>query len=783
MSTDTSTSVLSRLRRRRPEHLLVRRAIFAVLLLAGACVGLRDWPAVLGSSWAMQTALLAAALALSIAELAIWTIRTRSRQTTEHVGRLERLALVAEITTNAVMITDARKNIVWVNEAFSRMTGFDANEARGRRPGQLLRHPLADQRTVTRVRAAIERGEGVRAQYLNRRKDGEDLWLDLDIQPLRDHRQALTGLIVVASDITERRRALADQRVAAIAFDSLEAIAITDANQIILKVNPAFTRITGYTAEEAIGRVTGRLLSSGRHEVEFYVAMWKALKQDKHWQGEVWNRRKNGEIYPEWLSITAVTDEDGHVANYVAVFSDITQKKQADETIHSLAFYDPLTELPNRRLLRDRLTQVVAAAARHHRPAAVLFMDLDHFKELNDTKGHDTGDQLLVEVARRLQDTVRSNDTVARQGGDEFVIILTELSAATERAAVEAEIIAEKIRSAINRPFHLDGFDWHGTLSIGISLLLDGDAAVDDLLKRADTAMYEAKKSGRNAIRFFDPATHAAMEERIAIEADLRRALAGEQLTLYYQMQVDRTGRAFGAEVLLRWAHPTRGLIAPGLFIPIAEASDLILPIGQWVLETACDQLRAWAEHASTAHLQLAVNVSARQFRQADFVEQVRSALTKMGASPGLLKLELTESLVLVNLSETVAKMQAIRDMGVRFSIDDFGTGHSSLAYLTRLPMDQLKIDQSFVRNMLGSHTDAVIVQTIVGMANSLDLEVIAEGVETEEQRIFLEGCGCLCFQGYLFGRPAPIREFEALLSARHAKLTVADKVDASVDT
>ncbi len=698
--------------------------------------------------WAAFTILLLLGVAAAVAEPTVRSVKSQHRRLVAQAREVRQLALVAELTTNAVMITDERQDITWVNEAFTRITGYSLHEALGQRPGRLLRSDRTDGATAARIHAAVDSAQGVRAQVLSRHKDGRDLWFDLDIQPLRDDSGALAGFVDVASDITERRQDQVELHIAAIAFDSLEAIAITDANQVILKVNPAFERITGYSAAEAVGQVTGRLLKSGRQDEDFYAVLRQALQQDKHWQGEIWNRRKNGEVYPEWLSITAVSDHEGQVSNYVAVFADITQKKLADETIHNLAFYDPLTALPNRRLLRDRLDQAMAAGARHSRHGAVLFIDLDQFKDLNDTRGHEVGDLLLIEIAERLRASVRASDTVARLGGDEFVVILADLTAQPEPAALRAETIAEKIRVAINQPFMLEGHPYHGTASIGIGLFLGHETTLDELLKRADTAMYEAKSSGRNAIRFFDPATHAAMEARITLESDLRHALSRHQLQLHYQMQVDGTGRVRGAEVLLRWLHPTRGFVPPAQFIPLAEESGLILPIGHWVLETACAQLCAWARDAATRDLHLAVNVSARQFRQADFVEQIRAVVRDTGIDPRRLEFELTESMVVVNLTDTVAKMQAIKDMGIRFSIDDFGTGHSSLAYLSRLPLDQLKIDQSFVRNMTLSDTDAIIVQTIIGMARSLGLEVIAEGVETENQRVFLESCGCLNCQG-----------------------------------
>jgi diguanylate cyclase (GGDEF)-like protein len=495
--------------------------------------------------------------------------------------------------------------------------------------------------------------------------------------------------------------------------------------------------------------------------------MWDSLIRDKHWQGEIWNRRKNGEVFPEWLNITAVPDDTGRVCNYVAAFSDLSLHKKAEAEIHNLAFYDPLTELPNRRLLLDRLRHTLGSSARNHRHGAVLIIDLDRFKELNDTKGHGVGDLLLIAVAKRLQSCVRADDTVARLGGDEFVVILIDLHTEMEQAAAQAEAIAEKMRGAINLPFDLHGHEYHGSPSIGICLFRGDDCSIDELLKRADTAMYQAKRSGRNTIRFFDPATHAAMEARIALDMDLHRALPEKQFRLYYQTQVDHGGRVISAEVLLRWQHPERGLVSPLQFIPLAEDTGLIVPIGLWVLEAACAQIKAWEPDAATRHLELAVNVSASQFRQRNFVDQVRAALNNAAIDPNRLKLELTESLVLDNVDDTIAKMRALKEVGVRFSMDDFGTGYSSLAYLSRLPLDQIKIDQSFVRNIGLQTADEVIVQTIIGMARNLGLNVIAEGVETEEQLAFLRHHGCATFQGYLFGRPEPLNEFEARLVAQ----------------
>lgn len=574
---------------------------------------------------------------------------------------------------------------------------------------------------------------------------------------IADMADAFNSMMTV---LEQREAAL---RVAAIAFETEEGMLVTDEHAVILRVNSAFTRLTGYSAEEAIGK-NPAMLKSGRHNAEFYQRMWESLQRNHFWQGELWNRRKDGEIYPEWLSITVVTGADGKITNYVGAFIDITERKHAEDEIHNLAFYDPLSRLPNRRLLSDRLRQAIAGSARNRTGGALLFIDLDNFKTLNDTKGHAVGDLLLIEVAKRLQACVREGDTLARFGGDEFVVLLEELSEDSAQAAVQARGVGEKVLEVVSRPYLLEGNEYHGSSSVGIALFAKNKQQLDELLKQADTAMYEAKKSGRNTLRFFDPAMQEVLEIRSQLEAGMREALHKQEFRLYYQMQIDHAGRILGAEVLLRWIHPEQGLIAPLQFIPLAEETGLILPIGQWVLENACKQIKTWEAEPHTRDLSLAVNVSARQFHQPDFVAQVNEVLKQTAIDPSRLKLELTESMVLGDVDDTIAKMWALKQIGVRFSMDDFGTGYSSLAYLSQLPLDQLKIDRSFVRNIGTKSTDATIIQTIVGMAGNLGMEVIAEGVETQAQRDFLEGAGCMLYQGYLFGRPVPLDEFVALL-------------------
>ena len=489
------------------------------------------------------------------------------------------------------------------------------------------------------------------------------------------------------------------------------------------------------------------------------------------WVEQRLNKQKKTQIEPHeqtlenghTIQITERTTPDGGL---VISYNDVTAMRQASAEIESLAFYDPLTNLPNRRLLMDRMQQAIAASVRSGQYGALLFLDLDHFKTLNDTRGHEVGDMLLRQVAHRLSTCVRREDTVARLGGDEFVVMLHELSSQREEAAAHTRRVGEKILHRLNAPYTLADYVHHNTASIGAALLGGSLQSSAELLKQADIAMYQVKSQGRNALCFFDPQMQIAISLRAQLEGDLQAALAAQQFVLHYQPQFHLDGRMVGAEALIRWQHPQRGLVPPGEFIAVAEESELIVPMGHWVLHTACAQLAAWKGHTHFGHLQLSVNVSARQFRQRDFVARVVEVLRETGAPPHLLKLELTESLVLDNVDDTVAKIGQLKTKGVRFSVDDFGTGYSSLAYLTRLPLDQLKIDQSFVRNLGVRHTDDVIVQTILGMAANLELDVIAEGVETQAQKDFLAQHGCVFFQGYLMGRPTPIAQLEALIIA-----------------
>jgi diguanylate cyclase (GGDEF)-like protein/PAS domain S-box-containing protein len=677
----------------------------------------------------------------------------------------ERMRRFFENVPVGIFISTSEGKFIYVNPAMASMLGYDSYAELMRVTnetsiGQVLYADPSHRETVLQH---VERNPGQWQTFENRyrRKDGQIIDAILSIGKNRDTAKGELVLYGIVSDITERKRAESDLRVAATAFESQEGMIITDADMSILRINRACSEITGYSPLEAIGQ-TPRMFSSGRHNSTFYQALWASINTTGAWKGEIWNRRKNGEVYPQWANISAVRGPDGAITNYVASFIDISHRKTAEEEINHLAFYDPLTNLPNRRLLIDRLRHALLAGSRSDSAGALFFIDVDNFKTLNDTLGHDKGDMLLDQVARRLSATVREEDTIARLGGDEFVIMMEGLSLIALDAAALARVVAEKILEAFKEPYDLQGTPYLCTVSIGIALFNRPTDTVEELLKQADLAMYQAKAAGRNTLRFFDPQMQSVVMARTELETDLREGLRQSQLLLHYQPQVDDDGRITGAEALVRWQHPVRGMIPPMEFIGLAEETGLILNLGHWVLETACKQLVAWSGKAAMAHLTVAVNVSAHQFRQIDFVEQVLAVLKSTGANPHRLKLELTESLLVSNVDEVIGKMFALKARGVGFSLDDFGTGYSSLSYLKRLPLDQLKIDQSFVRDIHVDPNDAAIAKTIVALAHSLGLGVISEGVETAAQRDFLAHAGCHAHQGYFFSRPLAIEGFEA---------------------
>lgn len=527
----------------------------------------------------------------------------------------------------------------------------------------------------------------------------------------------------------------------------------------IIDVNQGYCQMIGYSREQILNMHIADFEAKESHiDIKSHIDYVITNGRDRF---ETVHRHQSGHHINVEVSVSFVAES----RHFICFLRDFTERKAAADEIENLAFYDPLTHLPNRKLLLDRLNQALVISTRSGGDGALLFLDLDHFKTLNDTLGHDVGDVLLQQVAARLTSCVREGDTVARLGGDEFVIMLENLSEYALEAAAQSEAIGEKVISVLNQPYQLYAKEHHSTASIGIALFSDKEHTQEDLLKHADIAMYQAKKAGRNTLRFFDTNMQDAINIRVDIEHELRKALIAQQFQLYYQIQVDNLGQPMGAEALIRWLHPERGLVSPLHFIPLAEETGLILPIGQWVLETACEQLKKWEHDTPTSSLVMAVNVSAKQFRQVDFVAQVQATILRHGINPKLLKLELTESMLLENIEDVITKMNELKEIGIRFSLDDFGTGFSSLQYLKKLPLDQLKVDQSFVHDIATDKSDRSIVRTIIAMAYGLDLNVIAEGVETEEQRQLLFNRGCSSYQGYLFGKPLPIEEFDRLIT------------------
>ncbi|PPD29991.1 MAG: hypothetical protein CTY19_16485 [Methylomonas sp.] len=661
------------------------------------------------------------------------------------------------------LIRTSDQTIVFTNPRIEQMFGYQPDELLGKHVS-IVNAPANEDQLLTHdaIVSELERTGVWSGEVLNIKKDGSTFWCYASVTTF-DHPEFGRVWVSEYQDITERKQSEHQLRIAATAFEAHEGMVITDADTVILQVNQAFTQTTGYLPEEAIGQ-TPRILKSGLHDAGFYSGMWSIIVKTGSWQGEIWNRRKNGEIYPELLTITSVKNAHGEVTNYIANINDITERKYSEDKIKYLAYYDQLTELPNRTLLYDRLKKAFAVSARSDLYGALLFIDLDNFKTLNDTLGHHVGDLLLQQVAQRLSMSIREGDTVARLGGDEFVIILENLSVSSGEATTQSASIGKKILTTLTMPYTLDSHTYLSTPSIGFALFNGHCVPIDSLMQQADIAMYQAKAAGRNTLRFFDQHMQDMLNQRIALENDLRQAIQNRQFLLNYQAQVDGSKHTIGAEALIRWLHPERGMIPSSEFIPLAEETGLILPIGLWVLETACLQLVTWAREPATRHLGIAVNVSVHQFRQEDFVKQVRELLDQTGADPSKLKLELTESLLVDNVEDVIGKMNLLRDLGVGFSLDDFGTGYSSLSYLKRLPLEQLKIDQGFVRDLLTDPNDAAIALTIIALAQSMGLDVIAEGVETIEQRDFLAIHGCHHFQGYLFGKPVSIEKFENLL-------------------
>jgi len=571
---------------------------------------------------------------------------------------------------------------------------------------------------------------------------------------LRDEQGTVTGVLKCGEDITERKEANEQLQLFARVFEqSGEAIIITGPGSEILAVNSTFTRLTGYSQDDALGK-NPRMLQSGKESCEFYQAMWDILSRENYWQGELWNKRKDGSLYPKWLAISVVRNDQGEVINYIGSFTDISERKQAASRIERLAHYDPLTNLPNRYNLLGKLTQALELAKRSVTNLSLLFIDLDHFKNINDSLGHHIGDILLNQVAERLLESVRSADIVARLGGDEFVVVLQQI-----HSGIDAALIATKIQQSLSQTFQLEGHSLHITPSIGISVFPYDGENVDDLMKNADLAMYHAKGKGRNNYQFYKMEMNEDVHERLLLESDLLAAIGREEFILHYQPQIDlASGRTIGVEALVRWQHPERGMVMPDIFIPLAEETGLILPIGDWVLKNACWQMAAWSLEGLPP-FRMAVNLSARQFKKGNLPGMLEDLILATGIDPHLLELEITESVAMDNPERAIYHLRRFREMGIELAIDDFGTGYSSLSYLKLFPVNRLKIDRSFIQSIETGSEDSAIAAATIALAHTLGKDVVAEGVETEGQLSFLRDQLCDIVQGYLFSVPLPAKE------------------------
>ena len=677
----------------------------------------------------------------------------------------ERLSVTLSSIGDGVLATDVEGRVTFMNSLAEALTGWKTDEAQGRSVLEVFRivNETSRQEVDCPVGRAIREGVvvGLANHTLLIARDGAERPIADSAAPIRHPDGRITGAVLVFRDQTEERRTLDRLQLAASVFENaLNGVTITDREQRIIEVNPAFTRITGYSREEAIGQ-TPRLLSSGRQDADFYAALWSEIENTGQWHGEILNRHKNGEIFPEELSIVAVKDEEGMVTRYIGVFRDITQIKAQEAQLQHMAHYDPLTGLPNRALLADRMAVALAQAGRSGEKLAVCYLDLDGFKPVNDTWGHATGDRLLEEIAGRLREAVRGGDTVARLGGDEFVLLLANLA-----GVEECEISLARLLQTVARPIVIDGAALTVTASIGVTLFPGDGADADTLLRHADQAMYAAKEAGRNRYHLFDPRhDHAARERRKSLER-LETALERNEFCLYYQPKVDmHAGTVIGAEALIRWRHPERGLVPPVEFLPLMEGSELEIRLGEWVIDQALSQMDAW--RAAGLDLPVAVNIAPPHLARIDFAERLKELLHRHPGTPeNRLELEVLESAAIDDIEHVSRLIEACRRIGVAFALDDFGTGYSSLTYLKRLPADLIKIDQSFVCDMLDDADDLAIVEGVIGLAEAFHISVIAEGVETVEQGLALIHLGCSLGQGYGIARPMPAPDLPGWINA-----------------
>lgn len=669
----------------------------------------------------------------------------------------ERLRKLIDAEPECVKTVGADGTLLDMNRAGLQMIQAESIEdVRGKPVSSLVVPP--DRERFEAFNRRVLAGESGTLEYQIIGLKGGKRWMETHAVPFASRPGAPDTVLAVTRDITERKLAEEAVRLAATAFETSEAIMITDAAGIVQRVNSGYTAITGYTSDEIVG-TPSEFLRPGANEGRISSpTILETLNATDCWKGEVTARRKNGDVFPVWLSIKAVRNDEKILTHYVVTFVDISERKRAQQEIEQLAYFDSLTGLPNRRLFLERLNQAVGDSRVNGSRCSLLFVDLDRFKHLNDARGHTVGDQLLRKVAERLTEGIGRDDMVARLGGDEFVILLDNLDDEIEPAYRRTMEVAENLRLMLQRPFLLSSGQHYVTASIGTAVYPFDTGSADDLLKAADMAMYQAKAAGRNTVRAYASTMQAVAETRLTLERDMHAALERGEFRLYLQPQVDGAGRTVGAEALLRWQHPTEGLLLPDKFIALAEETGLILPIGEWVFEQTCRESVRLSQAGHT--LSLSANISPRRFQQSDFLERVQRILTRTGANPHDLIFEITEGLLVSDIDDAIAKMSALERVGIRFSVDDFGTGYSSLAYLKRLPLSELKIAQTFVEDLPDDPNDVALVETILSMAYHLNLETIAEGVETRPQLEFLKNRGCTRFQGYYFSRPLPAAEF-----------------------
>jgi diguanylate cyclase (GGDEF)-like protein/PAS domain S-box-containing protein len=695
---------------------------------------------------------------------------TERRTAAEALTRERNLLLsVLDSLPDHVYVKGSDRRYILVNAVGRRLRDMKSNdEVVGKTAHDFYPPQLAAQFDVEDQAVMATGGPLINREQATVDASGERRWHLTTKVPLRGPAGEILGLIGINRDITERRRAEEQLRVAASALESTaEGVMICDAERRVVSVNKAFTQITGYAPQEVLGLRPG-FMRSARHGDEFYEQIWRQIAETGRWQGEVWRRRKNGETYPEWRSISAVEDETGTTTHHVMVFTDVSRFKQDEARLEFLAHHDPLTGLPNRALFRDRCQAALLRARRRETRLGLMFIDLDHFKQINDSLGHDVGDLLLQSVAERLRECVRESDTVARLGGDEFTILLDELQESEGAAR-----IAEKLLAALTIPFALGGHELFTSASVGISFYPSDGDDVQALLKNADAAMYRAKSLGRNTYQFFAAEMNTEVFETLKLTSRLRLALERNEFVLHYQPIVDlASGKVNALEALLRWNHPELGVVPPSRFISLAEDSGLIIPIGEWVLENACAQMKAW-QIKGIAPQRMAVNLSVRQFKQKDLAQRIEAILRETGLASHVLELEITESVVMEDPAAAERVLDRLHDIGIHIAVDDFGTGYSSLSYLKQFPIDFLKIDRSFVQDIPNDRDDVAIARAIIALAKALELRVIAEGVETEQQRAFLEAEGCEEAQGYLLSRPIDAEEMECFLRA-HAQASIA---------